>query len=149
MSIVVVSTVIDAPVEQVWHRMGDFAGWHTWLPRIVDTTMDPGQDGAPVGAVRTLLLADGDSVRERLVAKDEHAHTFAYEFDGPHRVPVSRYVGRVRMEAVTTTGQTYVHWSGDFDSAAADEDKAGSIFTRIYSSFLAALASDVADLSKV
>ena len=147
MARVVVSTVITAPIDEVWRRMGDFAGWHTWLPRIADTTMDPGQESAPVGSVRTLLLADGDSVRERLVAKDEHAHTFAYEFDGPHKFPVRRYVGRVRIEAVTTSGQTYVHWSGDFDADAADEAKAGSIFTRIYSAFLGALAEDVSTLA--
>lgn len=148
MAIVVVSTVIQAPVDEVWRRMGDFAGWHTWIPRIIDTTMEPGEESAPVGAVRTLLLADGDSVRERLVSKDEHAHTLSYEFDGPHKFPVSRYVGRVRVEAVTASGQAYVHWSGDFDSATADEGKTGSLFIRIYTAFLAALAEDVSSPSR-
>ncbi len=145
MAITVVSTVVSASADQVWRRLGDFATWHTWLPRIEATTMDAGQEAAPVGSVRTLVLADGSSVRERLVSKDDAARTLAYDFVGAHSFPVRRYVGRIRVEEITTSGEAYVHWSGDFDSDAADEPTAARIFSTIYSSFLTALQQHLDD----
>jgi hypothetical protein len=138
-AITVVSTVVSASADEVWQHLGDFAMWHTWLPRIEATEMDAGQEAAPVGSVRTLLLSDGSSVRERLLAKDDVARTLSYDFVGPHSFPVRRYVGRIRVEEITTSGATYVNWSGDFDSDAADEAKAAGIFSTIYGSFLTAL----------
>ncbi|WP_375476535.1 SRPBCC family protein [uncultured Jatrophihabitans sp.] len=137
---VVVSALLPCPIEVAWAKMGDFTGWHTWLGRIRETAMDAGHEQGPVGGIRTLTLADGSTVRERLVEKDEVRHSFAYVFDGPHPFPVRAYTGRVRMDPVTTTGETFVHWSGEFDADADAESKAAHVFASIYTSFLAGLA---------
>jgi uncharacterized protein YndB with AHSA1/START domain len=142
--IVVASAVIDAPIDEVWRHVEDFAHWHPWIPGIVATTMAEGQEQAPVGSVRSLERADGTGIRERLEAKDAARHTLSYTFDGPHPFPVRRYVGTVRLEPVTTTDATFVHWSGDFDADAEAEQRAADTFRRLYGSFLDALA----DLSR-
>lgn len=146
MTVTVVSTVITAPADEVWGRLGDFATWHTWLPRIESTNMEAGHETGPVGCVRTLVLADGSSVRERLLSKDDAARTLSYEFAGPHSFPVRRYVGRIRVEEITTSGDSYVHWSGDFDAETADEAKAARIFAIIYGTFLEALQRNLDDV---
>jgi hypothetical protein len=144
-TVVVVGTVITAPVDRVWARVADFTGWHEWIPRITATVMDPGGEQGPVGAVRTLALAEGYQVRERLIARDDEHRRLAYTFAGPTAFPVRRYVGRVRVDEVTLdrTGApaaaAYVHWSGDFDCDAADEDAMRERFASIYAGFLAAL----------
>ena len=106
--------------------------------------LDEGLDQAPVGSVRIIGLGGDKSIRERLVAKDATTRTLAYTFDGPHPYPVRRYVATVYVEPVTTTGQTFVRWSGDFDADAADEARAGQMFQRVYLSFFAAMADAVA-----
>jgi carbon monoxide dehydrogenase subunit G len=142
--IAVASAVIDAPIDAVWRHIEDFAQWHPWIPGIVGTRMDDGQEQAPVGSVRSLERADGTGIRERLVSKDAARHVLSYTFDGPHPFPVRRYVGTVRLEPVTTTDATFVHWSGDFDADVDSEQRAADTFCRIYGSFLDALA----DLSR-
>jgi carbon monoxide dehydrogenase subunit G len=139
-----VSTVIDAPLEDVWALLDDFTNWHTWIPRIVSTTMDDGLDQAPVGSVRILTREDGTSIRERLCDKDNTRHILSYSFDGPHPYAVRRYVGTVRLEPVTTSGATFVHWSGDFDADAADEAAAADLFRRVYLAFFGYLTDTLA-----
>jgi carbon monoxide dehydrogenase subunit G len=142
--IAAVSTVIAAPVDTVWSLLDDFAGWHRWLPTIASTTMDDGLDQAPTGSVRILKRDDGSTIRERLVTKDDARRTMSYVFDGDHPYPVRRYVGTVRVEPVTTDNTTYVHWSGDFDCDAENEQATADTFRRVYRSFLQALSAAAA-----
>jgi hypothetical protein len=135
-----VSTVLDAPVGDVWRWLDDFANWHKWIPRIVSTTMDEGLDQAPVGSTRILHREDGSTIRERLIDKDGVRRTMSYVFDGPTPFPVRRYVGTVRVEPVTTSDATFIHWSGDFDSDAEVEQQVAATFRGIYESFFTALA---------
>src|SRR5882762_9405571 len=103
MSVALVSTVINAPADEVWARIADFTGWHTWLPRIVATRMTPGGEGGPVGSVRHLTLSDGSEVHEQLLARDDLARHFAYTFVGATPFRVHRYVGAVTVHPATTT----------------------------------------------
>jgi hypothetical protein len=139
--IAVASTVIDAPLDTVWGWLDDFTGWHRWIAGMERTVMDSGLTQGPVGSVRILHRADGTQIRERLVLKDELRHTIAYSFDGPHPFPVRRYVGTVRLEPVTTTNATFVHWSGDFDADKADEARAADVFRSVYTAFFGYLAA--------
>lgn len=139
--IVTVSAVIDAPVERVWALLDDFANWHRWVARLESTVMADDQHQAPVGSTRIIGLGGGNSIRERLIHKDVVARRVSYTFDGPQPYPVRRYVGTVHVEPVTTTGQTYAVWSGDFDSDAADEARAAAMFERVYLSFFDAITA--------
>jgi carbon monoxide dehydrogenase subunit G len=145
MAVVVVSTTVAANPDDVWARLRDFATWHAWLPRIVATSMDPDESGpgGRVGSVRSLELADGSLVRERLVAMDDRARTMSYGFDGSHPYPVRDYVGTVRVAALTSPAGTFVHWSGQFDVDAADEEQVRKTFSTVYGAFLDALAAAV------
>ena len=138
--ITVASTVIDAPLEDVWALLDDFSSWHAWIPRIEKTVMDEGLTQGPVGSVRILHREDGTVIREKLVMKDDLNHTIAYGFDGDHPYPVRRYVGTVHLEPVTTTGATFVRWTGDFDTDAVDETRAAELFRTVYTGFFGYLA---------
>jgi hypothetical protein len=142
--IVTVSAVLDAPVERVWPLLDDFANWHQWIPRLESIVMADGLDQAPVGSTRIVGLGGGNSIRERLIDKNASLRRLSYTFEGPQPYPVRRYVGSVRVEPVTTTGQSYAAWSGDFDSDAADEATARRMFEKVYVSFLQALAEAIA-----
>jgi hypothetical protein len=135
------STVLSAPLHQVWEVLGDFGTWPAFIPRITHSVLEGGQGRGPVGAVRVLTLSDGSTVRERLVRYDDAAHLLAYEFDGPIPFPVRSYVGGVQLWPVTMSeGGTFACWTGTFDCDVADHEKASAIFTRTYSTFLTNLA---------
>lgn len=139
MAIAVVTTVLEAPIEKVWGYVGDFTTWHTWIPRITSTEMDPGSEGGQVGSVRRLTLSDGSTIREQLVVKDDDRRVIAYTFPAGSPFPVRRYLGRVRLYPVTTTGATFLHWSGAFDADEAVEATLVARFSATYTAFIAGL----------
>jgi hypothetical protein len=139
----VVSRIFAANPDEVWARLRSFPTWHIWLPRIVATTMAPGQEAGPVGSVRTLELSDGSSVRERLIAVDDDARRITYAFEEPCPYPARGYRGSVRVDELTATGGSYVHWSGRFDAELADEEQLRKTFTTVYGVFLDALGAEV------
>jgi hypothetical protein len=54
-------------------------------------------EGESVGAVRTIALAQGNPIRERLVQFDDADRSFSYAIIGPRDLPVADYVGTVKI----------------------------------------------------
>jgi WD40 repeat protein len=148
MTTAVVTAVLDATADAVWARVRDFGRWDAWIERITRIEMDPGQESAPVGAVRTVHVTDrtgGHSIRERLVSHDDRLRTLAYDFPDDSSFPVRSYLGTVHVEDITTSpGRAYLRWTGDFDADGADEATVGKTFSAIYESFIRDLATTLA-----
>ena len=67
MAKVLASTVINAPIERVWHCISDFNGLPAWMPGMKESVIEPGKADKEVGAVRSLSMAGTkDKLRERL-----------------------------------------------------------------------------------
>ncbi len=111
---VYVSAVIDAPIEQVWHKIRDFEGLPGWVPAIAASSLSGGP-GDRVGAERSLTLAgNGATVVERLLALDDANHSLSYAIiEAP--LPVANYVSHIRLRPVTMGKRTFAEWSGEFD----------------------------------
>jgi NADPH:quinone reductase len=76
---VLVSTVINAPIERVWRTVGDFNSLAFWMPGMKDSTIEDGKSPTAVGAVRALSMAGSkDKLRERLENLDSETHTITY-----------------------------------------------------------------------
>ena len=72
---VLVSTVINAPIERVWRTASDFNGLPAWMPGMKDSSIEAGKKPTEVGAVRQLAMAGTkDVLRERL---DDQPHLHA------------------------------------------------------------------------
>jgi hypothetical protein len=135
------STVLSAPLHEVWEVLGDFGAWPDFIPRITHSVLEGGRGRGPVGAVRVLTLSDGTTVRERLVHYDDDAHVLAYVFDDSIPFPVRSYVGGVQIWPVTMgDGGTFIYWTGTFDCDEAEHDTVSRIFAGTYSTFITNLA---------
>jgi uncharacterized protein YndB with AHSA1/START domain len=115
MTKVYASAVIAAPLEKVWHKVRDFNGLPGWVPAIAASEIAGGGAADRVGAVRVLALADnGGTIREQLLALDDHAHSLSYSIvESP--MPIAGYVSHIRLKPVTSGGATFVEWLGEFD----------------------------------
>ncbi len=121
----VVKTV-NAPADDLWKQLGDFAGIKVGGP--IEAVSFEGE-GA--GMVRTMTLANGDIV-ERLEHHDPAARTFTYAIineDGP--LPFSNYSATVNI-ADNGDGTSTVDWTGTFEPRGVDEETAIGIATGIY-----------------
>jgi Polyketide cyclase / dehydrase and lipid transport len=159
MATAVVTAILDTAVDEVWARVRDFSRWDEWIERITKIEMDPGQESAPVGAVRTVYVADdtgGHTIRERLVSHDDRLRTLSYDFPAGSPFPVRGYLGTVHVEAITVSpgatgspgtagpSRTYLRWTGSYDTDSIDEAKVMGAFCAIYEAFIRDLASTLA-----
>lgn len=108
------NALLNADATCVWHllkRFGDIASWHS---AIAESRIEgPLPDGMP-GCVRVLRLADGGTLRERLLAVDENERSLTYRFDEAP-LPVEEYHLTVAVLAVTDEPRSFLRWSARFD----------------------------------
>ena len=62
------STIIDAPIDEVWEILRDFNGHDRWHPAISFSEIEGGEPVDAVGSVRHFRLNDGGELREQLLA---------------------------------------------------------------------------------
>ncbi len=114
------SIVIDAEAGQVWSVLRDFNDM-SWAGGIVESVESVnGRGGSEVGAVR---MVNG-AIRETLQSFDDDAMAFSYSIDdGPDVFAADKlwgYVGTARVSPITATGQAFVEWSSDWETAHGD-----------------------------
>jgi uncharacterized protein YndB with AHSA1/START domain len=112
---------IDAPADQVWAVVQDFAAIDSWHP-LVRTSVSEAR--APrAGDTRTLTMLDGVVVHERLVEISNTDKRLTYTWLDPPPIPVS--ISTIRIRVIPVTGdRTRVEIDGSFDGdqgGAAEE----------------------------
>ncbi len=111
---VIRSTVIDAPVAEVWRVLRDFNSHRGWHPAIVDSVIEDGQAPDSVGAVRRFRLTGGAVLREQLLSLSDRDFALSYcILDAP--LPLFGYVAHIRLKPVTDGDRTFWTWTSDFD----------------------------------
>jgi uncharacterized protein YndB with AHSA1/START domain len=138
------STIINAPIEAVWHAVRDFNALPSWVPVIARSEIEDGLDPDVVGCVRSLYLQDGTHVRERLLELDDSRCLFSYNFERP-AFPVSDYVATFVLMPVTNGDRTFAQWSATFEEAPGERGKYEAIISRdVFAAGFESLASKAA-----
>jgi hypothetical protein len=111
---VYVSTVIAAPVAEVWRVIRDFNALPDWTPFVRDSRIEGGIRGDQVGCIRNFTLRDGGVIRERLLALSDYEMSCSYAIlESP--MAVSDYIATLGLTPITETSQTFAFWQADFD----------------------------------
>jgi hypothetical protein len=114
------SGVIDAPTEEVWNLVSDFNNVGRWHPDVTESRLESGS-GREAGAVRSVRLRNGMSIRERLVAISPEDHFYKYSvIESP--LPIREHESVVQFTPLGKS-QTKVTWTDP--QALADGVKAG------------------------
>lgn len=142
---VVVSTVIDQPVEAVWAILRDFNGHDRWHPAVADSTMERGAPVDKVGGIRRFHLVDGSELREQLLTHSDIDMAFSYcLLETP--IPLLNYVAHVRLFPVTDGDMTVWQWESRFDTPPGREDElAKTVRNDIYVAGMEAVRTLLAD----
>lgn len=112
------STIVNAPVDEVWAVLRDFNGHDRWHPAVGRSAIEAGEPADMVGAVRSFTLADGGRLREQLLALSDRDHAFSYcLLEAP--VPLMGYVAHVWLKPVTDGGRTFWEWRSTFHPPTA------------------------------
>lgn len=107
------STIIDAPLDDVWRILRDFNGHDRWHPAVATSAIEDGLPVDAVGAVRRFRLADGGELREQLLSLSDAAHRLTYcILEAP--LPLMGYVATIRLKPVTDGDRTFWEWRSEF-----------------------------------
>ena len=110
---VVRSTIIAAPVVNVWRLLRDFNSHDAWHPAVVESRIEDGRPSDEVGAVRAFRLQDGSFLREQLIAISDQDRSLSYcILEAP--LPLIDYVATMRLRPVTDGDLTFLHWESSF-----------------------------------
>ena len=109
---------IDRSPATVWKYVGDFNAIDLWHPSVRNSTLK-GSSTKP-GAIRTLKLADGGELVEKLLAYNAAKGSYTNTtLKSPF--PIKNYVSTISVSP-TADGKTLMTWSATFDAVGVDED---------------------------
>jgi len=127
MARVSMSTDLAVPVDEVWKLVGRFNALPEWHPAVVRSEAE----GEGVGATRTLSLAGGGSIVEKLESVDEDGYVYSYSIlSGP--LPVADYKATIRVKPGDDGKHSVVEWSSEFTPKGVPESAAADAIAGVY-----------------
>jgi hypothetical protein len=118
---VTVSSVIDAPIEEVWARIRGFNGLPSWHPRMVESHIEEGKPETEIGCIRSFKVVSGATIREKLLAFSDNGYLVSYSIIATPQ-PISNHKAILQLRRVTDGDRTYAEWSATFDAPAGEGD---------------------------
>jgi len=119
---VVRSTIIDAPVDQLWAIVRDFNAHDQYHPIVATSQIERGHPVDKVGCVRRFFLADGSELREQLISLSDLEMSYSYcLLDTP--IPLFNYVAHIRLLPVTDGNRSFWHWESRFTTPPGREEE--------------------------
>jgi len=128
------ATEVAMNADSLWQAIGSFAAIGDWHPLIEKAEAD----GETKGSTRTLQLAGGGKVVERLeeVSKEERVYRYSI-VEAP--LPVSDYIAEIHVKD-NGDGTSTVTWSSDFKAKGVPENEAIQTLQNVYQAGLDNLA---------
>lgn len=121
MARVFVSSVINAPVAQVWDRVRDFNGLPNWHPLIRDSRIEEAHPSDKIGCIRNFNLQNGENIREKLLGLSDYDMFCTYAIlESP--MPLTEYIATLRLTPITDGDRCFAEWTAEFECADADEE---------------------------
>lgn len=137
---VLVSSVIDAPIDQAWEAIRGFDDVEKLLPFVESSPVEDHRESTAVGAVRVVTQADGAVFREVLVAHSDAEHFYSYTFVGSP-IPVRDHRTTLRLRPITDGNRTLGEWSSEFQIAPEREAELVGLMEKNFLAGLRALDS--------
>lgn len=125
MGIATVTHIFPIPVRVLWDLIGDFGNTGKWSGRPPEACI---RDGEGIGALRTLTLADGRAIVDRLEAQGEYYYSYSI-VTSP--LPVRSYRATMSV-APLTDDSSVLTWSGDIEPEGLSDAQAIAFFEDIY-----------------
>ena len=123
MAKVSMSTDLNVSADQVWKLIGGFNALPDWHPSVEKSEL------TEEGQTRTLSLAGGGTIVEKLEKVDDGARTYSYSIiDSP--LPVANYTSTIKVSG--EGDNSTIEWSSDFDPAGASVEDAMQAVQGIY-----------------
>lgn len=122
MPVVTAEHVFDLPVDDLWALIGDFGDTGKWSGRPPEGCV---QEGEGIGALRTLTLADGRVIVDRLEAQTANSYSYSI-VTSP--LPYKSYRATMAVASIDARSTRFT-WTGEFEPLGMSDEEA-IVFTR-------------------
>jgi hypothetical protein len=122
MPVVTAEHVFDLPVDDLWALIGDFGDTGKWSGRPPAGCV---QEGEGIGALRTLTLADGRVIVDRLEAQTANSYSYSI-VTSP--LPYKSYRATMAVAPIDAHSTRFT-WIGEFEPLGMSDEEA-IVFTR-------------------
>ncbi len=123
MANVSMSQNLNVSADEAWKLIGGFNALPDWHPAVEKSELtEEGQE-------RTLSLAGGGTIVERLEKMDDGSRTYTYSIkESP--LPIANYTATIRISG--EGDNCTIDWSSEFDAVGAPETDATAAIQGIY-----------------
>ncbi len=125
MAFATVTDIFLIPAQALWDMIGDFGDTGKWSGRPPEACVRAGNG---IGALRTLTLADGRVIVDRLEAQGEYYYSYSI-VTSP--LPVRAYRATMAV-APLTDSDSVLTWSGSIEPDGMTDEQAIAFFEDIY-----------------
>ena len=125
MAMVTAQHVFALPLDALWAILGDFGQTGKWSGRPPEACV---QEGEGIGALRTLHIADGRTVVDRLEAQTATSYSYSI-VTSP--LPYASYRATMAVEPVDEDNTRFI-WTGEFDPAGMTEEATIAFTKNLY-----------------
>jgi mxaD protein len=125
MPIVTTEHVFDLPVDELWALIGDFGDTGKWSGRPPEGCV---QEGEGIGALRTLTLADGRKIVDRLEAQTANSYSYSI-VTAP--LPYKSYRATMAVTPIDAASSRFT-WTGEFEPRGMSDEAAISFTKSVY-----------------
>jgi len=115
-----VSSVIEAPLREVWALIRDFNSLPQWHPAIAGSEIEGSRENCAIGCVRKLKLKSGEVVREQLLELSDVRTCFTYNILESD-VGLLDYVAELALLPITDHDQCLAIWTANFRTSPGEE----------------------------
>lgn len=113
------TAIIDADPQTIWHvlrRFDSIAEWHTG---VAHCTVEGGKSADTGGSIRELTLAEGRSVRQRLLCIDNNLMEFSYGHE-ESELCITDFLASIKVRPEGDGSRSTVTWQAHFDMTNQD-----------------------------
>lgn len=137
MAIASITQRFSVSAEVLWALIGDFGNTGKWSGRPPEACV---QTGEGVGSCRTLTLADGRQIVDRL---EDMGHNFYTYSIVTSPLPVRSYRATMAVKPEDGSACTFT-WSGEFEPEGMTDEAAVAFFENVYRSGIRMMESALA-----
>ena len=119
--------IFNLPIDELWEVLGDFGDTGKWSGRPKEACV---QEGQGIGSLRTLTIADGRVIVDRLEAETEYSYTYSV-VTGP--LPYASYKATMAVKSLDENNTLFT-WTGEFEMTDMSDEEGIKFTESVYAS---------------
>lgn len=120
------NVTVNAPVEDVWEKIGGWCAIAAWHPAIEKCAEQRDDENLR----RLLTLGDGGEILERLIGENETSYSYVIE---KSPLPFKNYEATISVEPDEKDSEkTVIYWTSNFDADGKPDKEVVELVQGIY-----------------